>query len=71
MFSYIMLGTNDLPRAIRFYDPLMEMLGQPRAAAASKAHRGGHSAETAPSGCALANRSTSSRQQRATALWWP
>ena len=30
MFSYIMLGTNDLPRAIRFYDPLMEMLGQPR-----------------------------------------
>lgn len=30
MFSYIMLGTNDLPRAIRFYDPLMEMLGQPQ-----------------------------------------
>ena len=27
MFSYIMLGTNDLPRAITFYDPLMEMLG--------------------------------------------
>ncbi|HID4334002.1 glyoxalase, partial [Klebsiella pneumoniae] len=23
MFSYIMLGTNDLPRAIKFYDPLM------------------------------------------------
>ncbi|MCP6640390.1 VOC family protein, partial [Klebsiella pneumoniae] len=22
MFSYIMLGTNDLPRAIKFYDPL-------------------------------------------------
>ncbi|MDP0908078.1 VOC family protein, partial [Klebsiella pneumoniae] len=21
MFSYIMLGTNDLPRAIKFYDP--------------------------------------------------
>ena len=41
------------------------------AAEAIKAHRGGHSAETAPSGCALANRSTSSRQQRATALWWP
>ncbi len=31
MFSYIMLGTNDLPRAITFYDPLMEMLGYPRA----------------------------------------
>lgn len=30
MFSYIMLGTNDLPRAITFYDPLMEMLGYPR-----------------------------------------
>lgn len=30
MFSYIMLGTNDLPRAIRFYDPLMEMLGHPQ-----------------------------------------
>ncbi|WP_336219522.1 VOC family protein [Citrobacter amalonaticus] len=31
MFSYIMLGTNDLPRAIRFYDPLMEQLGHPKA----------------------------------------
>lgn len=31
MFSYIMLGTNDLPRAITFKDPLMEMLGYPRA----------------------------------------
>lgn len=31
MFSYIMLGTNDLPRAIRFYDPLMELLGHPKA----------------------------------------
>ena len=30
MFSYIMLGTNDLPRAITFYDPLMDMLGYPR-----------------------------------------
>ena len=30
MFSYIMLGTNDLPRAITFYDPLMELLGYPR-----------------------------------------
>ena len=31
MFSYMMLGTNDLPRAIRFYDPLMEQLGHPKA----------------------------------------
>ncbi|MBC6501839.1 VOC family protein [Citrobacter freundii] len=31
MFSYIMLGTNDLPRAITFYDPLMELLGHPPA----------------------------------------
>ena len=31
MFSYVMLGTNDLPRAIRFYDPLMELLGYPKA----------------------------------------
>lgn len=30
MFSYIMLGTNDRPRAITFYDPLMELLGYPR-----------------------------------------
>lgn len=29
MFSYVMLGTNDLQRAIRFYDPLMELLGYP------------------------------------------
>ena len=25
-----MQGTNGLPRAIRFYDPLMELLGYPR-----------------------------------------
>lgn len=31
MFSYVMLGTNDLQRAIRFYDPLMELLGHPKA----------------------------------------
>ncbi|HCI4632931.1 TPA: VOC family protein, partial [Klebsiella quasipneumoniae subsp. similipneumoniae] len=31
MFSYIMLGTNDLPRAIEFYDPLMALLGHPKA----------------------------------------
>ncbi len=31
MFSYIMLGTNDLPRAIKFYDPLMALLGHVKA----------------------------------------
>jgi catechol 2,3-dioxygenase-like lactoylglutathione lyase family enzyme len=30
MFSYIMLGTNDLSRAITFYDPLMDILAYPR-----------------------------------------
>ena len=31
MFSYVMLGTNDLQRAIRFYDPLMELPGYQKA----------------------------------------
>lgn len=31
MLSYIMLGTNDLSRATRFYDPLMELLGHSKA----------------------------------------
>ncbi|RCI80086.1 VOC family protein [Brucella anthropi] len=30
MFAYAMLGTNDLARAVRFYEPLMTILGQPR-----------------------------------------
>ncbi|AWS93909.1 TPA: hypothetical protein LC218_004078 [Salmonella enterica subsp. arizonae serovar 13,22:z4,z23:-] len=30
MFSYIMPGTNDLSRAITFYDPLMDILAYPR-----------------------------------------
>lgn len=30
MFSYIMLGTNNLARAVAFYDPLMELLGHPQ-----------------------------------------
>jgi hypothetical protein len=29
MFSYIMPGTNDLLRAITFYDPLIDMLAYP------------------------------------------
>lgn len=30
MFTYISLGTDDLQRAIRFYDPVMQALGQQR-----------------------------------------
>lgn len=30
MFAYAMLGTNDVERAIGFYEPLMAILGQPR-----------------------------------------
>jgi catechol 2,3-dioxygenase-like lactoylglutathione lyase family enzyme len=30
MFTYVMLGASDLPRALRFYDPLMAILEQPR-----------------------------------------
>jgi len=30
MFSYIMLGTNDLPRSIHFYDAVMPTLGHRR-----------------------------------------
>lgn len=30
MFTYVMLGTDDLPRALSFYDPVMAILDQPR-----------------------------------------
>lgn len=30
MIGYVTLGTNDLPRAARFYDEIMPMLGQKR-----------------------------------------
>jgi catechol 2,3-dioxygenase-like lactoylglutathione lyase family enzyme len=30
MFAYMMLGINDLPRAVASYAPLIELLGQPR-----------------------------------------
>lgn len=66
MFSYIMLGTNDLPRAA-FYDPLMAMLGHPQSGRSDEGASWGHSAETAPSDCALADRLTSSRRRRVTA----
>lgn len=31
MISYVMLGTNNLPAAVAFYDPLMALLGYPKA----------------------------------------
>ena len=34
MISYVMVGTNDLPRATLFFAPLMDMLG------AQKVHEG-------------------------------
>ncbi len=36
MFTYVCLGTNDLPRAVAFYDPVMAALGQQRCATASE-----------------------------------
>ena len=30
MFSYVCIGTNDLPRAVAFYDAVMAPLGHPR-----------------------------------------
>lgn len=32
MLLYTTVGTNDLPRAVRFYDAIMAVLGQPRLA---------------------------------------
>ncbi len=40
MFSYIMLGTNDLPRAIKFYDPLMALLGTSKPAVTNRGRPG-------------------------------
>ena len=54
MFSYVMLGTNDLQRAIRFYDPLMELPGHPKAGRNEEGHPGGRSVITTPSDCASA-----------------
>lgn len=42
MFSYIMLGTNDLPRAIKFYDPLMALLGHVKAGRNEQGASSGH-----------------------------
>ncbi len=36
MFTYVCLGTNDIARAIRFYDPVMAALGHARCAVAEE-----------------------------------
>lgn len=54
MFSYIMLGTNDLPRAIKFYDPLMALLGHVKAGRNEQGASGAPSMATTPVGCAWA-----------------
>nr|VXZ83808.1 Multidrug resistance protein MdtM [Klebsiella pneumoniae] len=52
MFSYIMLGTNDLPRAIKFYDPLMALLGHVKAGRNEQGRPGAPSTAITPAGCA-------------------
>lgn len=52
MFSYIMLGTNDLPRAIKFYDPLMALLGHVKAGRNEQGASGAPSTAITPAGCA-------------------
>lgn len=70
MFSYMMLGTNDLPRAIRFYDPLMELLGHPKAGRNEEAPPGGHSIATPPPDFVLEGPLTDSVPEWEMARWW-
>jgi hypothetical protein len=53
MFSYIMLGTNDLPRAIKFYDPLMALLGHVKAGRNELGHLQRQSHLRAVRGCSF------------------
>lgn len=69
MFSYVMLGTNDLQRAIRFYDPLMELLGHPKAGRNEEGASRGRSAITTPSDCASAGPLTSNQRALVMARW--
>ena len=41
MFTYVCLGTNDLQRAVAFYDPVMAALGQQRCDSASEPEEDG------------------------------
>lgn len=55
MFSYVMLGTNDLPRAIAFYDPLMELLGHPKAGRGEEGASWGTFSENCTTGLCVGN----------------
>jgi catechol 2,3-dioxygenase-like lactoylglutathione lyase family enzyme len=44
MLSHVMIGTNDLPRAVAFYDELLGMLGNQRMYATERAQAWGTSA---------------------------
>ncbi len=70
MFSYVMLGTNDLERAIRFYDPLMELLGHPKAGRNEEGASWGRSAKIIPSDCASAGPLTDNPPGLVMARWW-
>lgn len=69
MFSYVMLGTNDLQRAIKFYDPLMVLLGHPKAGRNEEGASWGRSAITTPSDCASAGPLTSNQRALVMARW--
>lgn len=70
MFSYIMLGTNDLPRAIKFYDPLMALLGHVKAGRNEQGASWAPSTVTTPAACAWASLLTSRLPGWAMARWW-
>lgn len=70
MFSYIMLGTNDLPRAIKFYDPLMALLGHVKAGRNEQGASWAPSTAITPAGCAWAFLLTSSLPGWVMERWW-
>ncbi len=70
MFSYIMLGTNDLPRAIKFYDPLMALLGHVKAGRNEQGRPGAPSTAITPAGCAWVFLLTSSLPGWVMERWW-
>ena len=70
MFSYIMLGTNDLPRAIKFYDPLMALLGHVKAGRNEQGRPRAPSTAITPAGCAWAFLLTNSLPGWVMERWW-
>lgn len=70
MFSYIMLGTNDLPRAIKFYDPLMALLGHVKAGRNEQGASWGTFNGNHTCGLCVASLLTSRLPGWAMARWW-